>query len=191
MGILDSGNWKLIKAEPTERRAQRGQIRLTISKKLISLSAEARKAMGKPPYAEVWLGKEDGRVLIISRNKKCSDVRELRDTKDGRIHFHDQTLVTALTEHLILHGKVNDHIGNDDKPLRGAYFCVNGKPYKEKDPNDGRKWLTGVEFDLKDAYACQTDLKMIEKAQATLKKKREEKKADKMKADQMKEAPCD
>ena len=156
MGILDSGNWVLWKPESNgDRKPTRGITRLTISKKIIKLSAEARKAMGSPKFISVWTNETNGKIIFLAHNRKVSGSYEIRKTKSGTIFFRDQEMIDLAMERLILFGSMADHIGNDDKPLPGAFFCVDGEAFKEKDPKDGRRWLKGVEFDLASAYYCQ------------------------------------
>ena len=173
MGFLDSGNWKLYTPDPDRsRRPTRGAIRLTISAKVVTLSPEARKAMGDPSYIEVWRGKRDGRVIFIGSDHYTSGCMGVRNTKGGVIRFRKPEFVAELMEHLIIWGNVTTHIGSDDKPLPGAYFCVDGKEFKERNPKDRRKWLVGVEFDLAKAYYCQMSMEGVQKAQEALREKR-------------------
>ena len=172
MGILDSGNWVKWKPDPKgERKPIRGATRLTISSKIIKLSAEVRKAMGSPKFISVWTSEENGKIIFLAHNKHVSGSYEIRNTKNGTIFFRHSELIDLAMERLIIFSSVTDHIGNDDKPLPGAYFCVDGEAFKEKDPKDGRRWLKGIEFDLAKAYYCQVPLDAINSAKEYWKKK--------------------
>ena len=99
---------------------------------------------------------------------------KLEKVRMGVIRLRDEHLLKVLMETLILYGSMEKHIGNDDKPLPGAYFCVQGSKFKERDPKDKRCRLVGVEFDLAKAYYCQMSMTAIAKAQEALQKKRNE-----------------
>ena len=123
-------------------------------------------------YTEVWFGKEDGRLLFIGKNRYMDGSVRIRKTKDGSMRYRRPDFLEKVMEHLILFGSMDAHIGADDKPLPGAYFCVDGKEFRERDPKDGRRWLKGVEFDVTSAYYCQVDMDGVRKAQEVLRKKR-------------------
>ena len=163
MSIFDTGNWELVTLVKNGRMPARGSIHLTISKKLIKLSPEAVKVMGSPTQVDIWTN--EGRILFINNKRKGG-----RRPKDGSLCFHKPGLISEVMERLILYGSVEEHIGSDDKPLPGAYFCVEGKEFKERDPKDRRKWLHGVEFDLANAYYCQMSMDAVAKAMEARKK---------------------
>lgn len=172
MGILDSGNWVLWKPDANgDRKPTRGANRLTISRRGVKLSAEAVKSMGSPKFITVWTREDNGKIIFLANEKYETGAYEVRNTKSGAVFFRGQHMIDLTMERLILFSSMNDHIGNDDRPLPGAFFCVDGKAFKEQNPMDGRRWLKGVEFDLAKAYYCQIPQAALESAKERWSKK--------------------
>ena len=179
MSIFDTGNWVLIGPDPNSgSTAEKGTIHITISRKVITLSPEARQAMGDPSFVEIQIDEETGRITFIGRKTGVEHTIAVRKAKDKRMRIRKPALLTAMMELLILFGseRVVSHIGNDDMPLTGAYFCARGTAFREQDTKDRRCWNKGVRFNLADAYYCQIDLDGMEKAHEAYRRKLEERK---------------